>query len=108
MLDVFVAAERAVYAACKFLGMNEADARKLVRGEINRDTFDEIRSTLGRDSYFDYGNMMRRTAPLVHRGVSFYLIENLEAPWRVIGLGQVTGGCPCATVVEGKADAEVG
>lgn len=110
MLDVFEAAERAVIAACRFLAMREADARKLVRGEISYDTFDVIRRELGRDaSMFDYEAFFKRRSPLVFRGVSFYLVENFEVQWRVIGLGQTTGGRVCYTVAEGKvADAPVG
>lgn len=101
MHAAFVAGERAVIAACR-LGMDDAEARQLVRGEISFDTLREIRGALRDELYMvNTHDMMGRSAPLKFKGVSYYLVENLPAPWRVIGPAAATFGLTVA-ITEGE------
>jgi hypothetical protein len=110
MHDVFVAAEKAVRDSCRYLCMAEADARKIVRGEIDANTLGEIISELRWGDYVaNAREFMAGKAPLVFRGISFYRIHDLPVPWRVIGLCSMSNGRPAVSIREGApVDAEVG
>lgn len=98
---LFVATEGAVRNLRQW-GMDDVDARRLVRAEISFDTLMEIRRQLRDDTLVDIGAMIRREAPLTYIGVSYYLIEHLPVPWRVIAPAVRVGGRIVAKIVEGE------
>jgi hypothetical protein len=100
MSDVIEATERAVNALCRDCRIYSEDARQLVRVEVNYDTWAKLHGySLASCKIDNVAECRQRREPMKVRGVSYYLVEELECIWRVIGISVFNGGRPKVLVV---------
>jgi hypothetical protein len=66
-----------------------------MRVEISREVFDELMAWWfpgRRTEITNVQEVCTHRAPISVRGVSYYCIDRLPVPWRVIGIGRTTAG----------------
>jgi hypothetical protein len=93
------AARRAVRDA-RLIGLEDKDARALVRVEVNFNTVEELLALLSYYTPFNMPDFYEQKGPLKFEDISIYIVERLPVPWKVYGLGITSINRITATVTE--------